>query len=314
MKKRAIIFWLEHFHFSPNHGNDLSNCAIPDGKPLRTFLGIALSHCFCAIPDGKPLRTFLGIALGWFLLLISGYSVAASQNAPLLVFAASSLKGPLDEVARAFEAAYGTRVVLSYGASSALAKQIEAAAPADIFLSADVGWMDYLVERRAVDRASLTPLLGNHLVLIAPVKSSVALTIEPGFALAKALGADGYLAMGDPKSVPVGIYGRQSLETLGVWKSVEKRIAATESARAALALVARGEAPLGVVFATDAKAEPSVKIIGQFQDDSHQPIVYMATPVLASKHTATASFQSFLQGRQALAIFRQAGFTTPSAQ
>lgn len=244
-------------------------------------------------------------------MLMAGFLPASAENTALSVFAASSLKGPLEKVAHAFEAAQGTPVVISYGASSMLAKQIEAGAPANLFFSADLGWVDYLIEKRIVDRASVTPLLSNQLVLIAPVTARSALTIQSGFALAEALGKNGYLAMGDPRSVPVGIYTRQSLESLGVWQGVERRIAATENARAALALVARGEAPLGIVFLTDARAEQSVKIIGLFPDDSHKPIIYPIAPVLASTHPATARFHDFVQSQQALSIFQRAGFRLP---
>ena len=194
-------------------------------------------------------RVARGAALGAALLL--AWPAAAQE---VTVFAAASLKNALDAVATAWTAAGGGRATLSYAASSALAKQIEAGAPADVFVSADRDWMDYLADRDLVRKDSIVELLGNRIVLVAPVDSTATATIAPGFDLSALLG-DGRLAMANVDAVPAGKYGKASLEALGVWDTVAGRVAQAENVRAALALVATGEAPLGIVYATDAAAE-----------------------------------------------------------
>jgi molybdate transport system substrate-binding protein len=208
--------------------------------------------------------------------------------ADVRVFAAASLKESLDEQARQFEATTGNKVVVSYGASSALARQIDAGAPADVFLSADLEWMDYLEQHHRLAAGTRAVLLRNTLVLIAPKSSAVKLAIVPGLALAAALG-DGKLAMANPESVPAGKYGKAALETLGAWPSVERHVARAENVRAALMLVARGEAPLGVVYRTDALAEPAVTIVGTFPAASHPPVVYPAAVIAGSAAPAAAT-------------------------
>ncbi len=178
--------------------------------------------------------------------------------ADVTVFAAASLKEALDDQARQFEAGTGNKVIVSYGASNALAKQIEAAAPADIFISADLDWMDYVGQRNLLAPDTRVNLLRNTLVLIAPSSSKAALKIAPGFGLAAALGTE-KLAMANPDSVPAGKYGKSALEKLGVWASVEKQVARAENVRAALALVSRGEAPFGIVYSTDALSDKGVQ-------------------------------------------------------
>lgn len=252
-------------------------------------------------------RTFLFSLLTIALLGI--VSVAPAKAADLVVFAAASMKGSLDDVARAFEAKNGTKVVVSYASSSQLAKQIEAGAPADAFISADTKWMDYLVGKSAVKKEETVNLLGNRLVLVAAKDSGTSIEIEKGFKLAQALG-DGRLAMGDPKSVPAGKYGRESLEFYGVWGDVEGKIAGADNVRAALKLVSSGEAPLGVVYETDAKADKNVRVVGVFAEDSHSPIIYPAAPVAASTNEAKNEFMKFLLGPEAADIFKKAGFTT----
>lgn len=226
-----------------------------------------------------------------------------------VVFAAASLKGPLDEVAATFKAETGTTIVISYAGSNALAKQIEQGAPAELFISADQDWMNYLAEKSLIADDTRYDLLSNALVLIAPADSTSALVIGEGFDLAGALG-DGRLALADPDAVPAGRYARQSLTALGVWDAVAARLARTENVRAALALVASGEAPFGIVYATDALAEPKVRSLGAFQAATHDAILY---PVALMK-TATpeaAAFLAFIKGDRAGAIFAKAGFGKP---
>jgi molybdate transport system substrate-binding protein len=234
-------------------------------------------------------------------------SAAAADGRPVLVFAAASLKTALDAIAAEWRAGTGGRVTISYAASSTLAKQIENGAPADLFISADQDWMDYLQQRQLIDPTTRIDLLGNSLVLIAPAGGAASVTIAPGFPLAALLG-DGRLAMADPDAVPAGRYGKAALSALGVWPGVAGRIAAAENVRAALLLVARGEAPLGIVYRTDAAAEPSVRIVGTFPSDSHPPIVYpMALTVTASPDAP--AFATYLHGLAARKLFEAQGFT-----
>jgi molybdate transport system substrate-binding protein len=196
----------------------------------------------------------------------------------------------------------------SYAASSALARQIEQGGPADVFISADADWMDYLAQKHLIVAATRRDVLTNHLALIAPAASTVKLAIRPGFPLAQALG-DGRLAIAGPE-VPAGKYGRASLQALGVLDRVKDRLAPAENVRAALAFVAQGETPLGVVYDTDARTEPKVRIVGLFPDGSHPPIVYPAAVVTASQNRAAALYLAFLQSPKAAAIFRRYGFVT----
>lgn len=236
---------------------------------------------------------------------------ARAQNKDLLVFAAASLKTALDAADAPFQRDSGTKLVVSFAASSALAKQIEAGAPADLFISADRDWMDYLAERRLIKPGTRTDLVGNRLVLIAPRDSTLQLTIGPAFPLAAALGPEGRLAMGDPAAVPVGLYGKAALEKLGVWPSVAARVAPAENVRAALALVSRGEAPLGIVYRTDAAADPGVRIVAIFPEDSHPPIVYPAAIVATSTNEAAAAYLAYLKSPAARPFFEAQGFIVP---
>ena len=229
---------------------------------------------------------------------------AAHAQDRLLVFAAASLKNALDEASSAYAR---DRVVVSYGASSTLARQIENGAPADVFISADLDWMEYLEKRGLVAEATRRNLLGNQLVLVAPRAQPVKLEPAPGFPIAKALG-DGRLALAEPTSVPAGKYAKAALETLGVWAQLAGRIAPADNVRAALALVARGEAPLGIVYRSDAHAEPAVVLAGVFPADSHPPIVYPGAALKGAKRGA-AGFLQFLSGPKASAIFERHGFT-----
>jgi molybdate transport system substrate-binding protein len=241
-------------------------------------------------------------------LLLSVVPTAFSHAQNVTVFAAASLKDALDAVEAAYQKRSGQKTVISYASSSALAKQVESGAPAHIFISADLDWMDYLEKRKLIDTASRTNLLRNELVLVAPVDSKVALNVGPNFALAGALG-NGRLAMGDPDHVPAGKYGKAALESLGVWPSVAGKIARAENVRSALLFVSRGEAPLGIVYRTDAVADKRVRIAGAFPADSHPPIVYPAA-ILASgrNNTSAQHYLSFLKAPEALATFRKHGF------
>jgi molybdate transport system substrate-binding protein len=239
-------------------------------------------------------------------------SDAQPAAAPVTVFAAASLKNAMDDVITAFTTRTHTPARASYGASSALARQIEQGAPADVFVSADVDWMDYVAQRSLIAGASRRNLLSNHLALIAPADSKIALKIAPGMPLAAALGS-GRLAIAGP-DVPAGRYGQASLTALGVWPSVTDKLARAESVRAALAFVARGETPLGIVYDTDARVEPKVRVVGLFPDAIHPPIIYPAAIVSASHNPGSAGFMRFLTGREAAVIFRRYGFQTTTAR
>lgn len=233
---------------------------------------------------------------------------AAAQSQSVLIFAAASLKNALDEISAQWTKDTGKQAKISYAASSALAKQIEGAAPADIFISADLDWMDYVAQRKLIKPESRANLLGNRIVLIAGKDSKAAAKIEPGFPLRTLLG-DGRLAMANVDSVPAGKYGKASLEKLGVWASVQDRIAQAENVRAALLLVSRGEAPLGIVYQTDAAADPNVRIVGAFPENTHPGIVYPIALVASSANPDAAAFVAHLGSPAARASFEKQGFT-----
>jgi molybdate transport system substrate-binding protein len=255
-------------------------------------------------------RSFLRLVLSAAALALAGAAPphAAAQDKSITVFAAASMKNALDDVNAAFTKATGTKVVASYAASSALAKQLEQGAPADVFASADIEWMDYSAGKKTIRDDTRVNLLGNRLVLIAPKDSKIdKVDIARGFDLAKLIG-DGRIATGEVNSVPVGKYAKSALEKLGIWASVEKKFAMADNVRAALALVARGEAVLGIVYETDAKVESGVKIVGAFPPDSHPAIVY---PVAATTNAKpeTAAYLTFLRGSAAKTVFEKYGFT-----
>jgi molybdate transport system substrate-binding protein len=251
-------------------------------------------------------RSLLLVLLAAWLALPA--MTTAVQAADVTVFAAASLKDALDDAAKVYEAKTGHKVVISYAASSALAKQIEGGAPADMFFSADLDWMDYLQQKNMLDTASRRTLLGNTLVLIAPKDSTVSLPIEKNFPLLQALGADGKLAMASVDSVPAGKYGKAALIYLGVWEAVAPRVAQAENVRAALAFVARGETPLGIVYGTDAKAEPAVRVVGIFPEESHPKIEYPVA-LLAKAKPGARAFLDFLLSPQAAPSFEAQGFS-----
>lgn len=238
---------------------------------------------------------------------------ASLAEETVTVFAAASLKNALDAVNAACEADAGGTATISYAASSALAKQIENGAPADIFVSADLDWMAYLSGKNLTRKDTEVKLLGNSIVLVAPADATAAIEIRDGFDLAGLLG-DGRLAMANVDAVPAGKYGKAALEKLGAWASVEGKVAQAENVRAALALVSTGEAPLGIVYKTDAAADKKVKIVGTFPEGSHKPIVYPAALTSDAKADA-AAFLTCMQSAKAKALFEEQGFTvlTPVA-
>ncbi len=252
-------------------------------------------------------RQFLTIALSAGLCAAIGLP-ASAQEKTLTVFAAASMKNALDDVNAAFLKSTGTKVVASYAASSALARQLEQGAPADIFASADLEWMDYSSQKKTIKDDTRLNLLGNKLVLIAPKDSKVdRVDIGQGFDLAKLIG-DGRITTGEVTSVPVGKYAKGALEKLGIWASVQNKFAMADNVRAAMALVSRGEAVLGIVYETDAKVDPNVKIVGAFPADSHPAIVYPVAATVNARPEA-AAYLNFLRGGTAKAVFEQYGFT-----
>jgi molybdate transport system substrate-binding protein len=249
-----------------------------------------------------------GFFVAFTILTGSIHSPALAQDKSLTVFAAASMKNALDDIDAAYTAKTGVNIVASYAASSALAKQIEQGAPADVFVSADTDWMDYATAKKTINEPTRVNLLGNSIVLIAPKDSKIDnVTIAPGFDLAK-LASDGKIATGDVKAVPVGKYAKAALEKLGAWQAAEPKFAMAESVRAALTLVARGEAVLGIVYSTDAKVEPGVKIVGTFPADSHPPIVYPVAATTTAK-AETADYLAFLRSSAAKTVLEKYGFT-----
>jgi molybdate transport system substrate-binding protein len=228
----------------------------------------------------------------------------------LTVFAAASLQESLDAAAKLWTGRSGQPVVVSYAGSSALARQIEQGAPADVFVSADREWMDHLQGRGLIDPATRTLLVRNRLVLVAPSSSSAVVSLRAG-ELRAALGTDGRLALAETAGVPAGRYARQALQSLGLWTEVQDRLAESDNVRAALAYVARGEAPLGIVYATDARVEPKVRVLARIPSQHHEPIVYPMARVASTEAAHADGFLRFLAGPQARAVFARAGFEAP---
>jgi molybdate transport system substrate-binding protein len=253
---------------------------------------------------------FIFAALVAFAFSASAFAATAfaKEGKTLTVFAAASLKNALDDINTAYAAANGVKVTASYAASSALAKQLEQGAPADIFVSADIAWMDYALDKRSVTDASRVNLLGNKLVLIAPKDSKIAdVTISSGFDLAR-LAGDGKIATGDVQSVPAGKYAKAALEKLGSWTTAAPKFAMADNVRMALLLVARNEAALGIVYATDAKVEPGVKIVATFPQDSYPPVIYPVAATATANENAN-SYLAFLRSQTAKAVFERYGFS-----
>lgn len=246
---------------------------------------------------------WFGLALAVVLTVLAP---ALARAADVTVFAAASLSDALGEIGKTWQQKTGHTAAISFAASSLLAHQIENSQGADVFISADTDWMDYLDKRGLIARETRRDLLGNHLVLIAPAASGVTLTIAPHFDLLGALGG-GRLSVADPSSVPAGKYAQAALTNLGVWNAVADKLASAENVRVALAYVARGETPLGIVYTTDARAEPKVRIVATFPDNTHAPIVYPAALTKEAKPLAR-DFLDYLGSPAAAAVFRKGGF------
>jgi molybdate transport system substrate-binding protein len=252
-------------------------------------------------------RVLLGLIAGLatYSAVHAAEAPRAEAAAPVTVFAAASLQNAMKDIGAAFTRAGGAPVVFSFAGSSVLARQIEQGAPAEVFVSADPDWMNDVEKHGLVQPGARKDILTNHLALVAPRTSTLHLSIAPWFPLLQALGG-GKLAMADV-TVPAAIYGKASLETLHVWSQVQGQVARAENVRGALNFVARGEAPLGIVYDTDAMVEPGVKIIGLFPDDSHPPILYPAA-LLKGATPAAEAFLRFAEGPEGKAIFEKYGF------
>ena len=243
------------------------------------------------------------------LAVLAGASQPLVAQEQITVFAAASLKNALDDANAAFTKATGVKVTASYAASSALARQIEQGAPADIFISADLQWMDYVGERKLIKPDTRVNLLGNKLVLIAPADSKIAkVTIGQGFDIARLAGSD-RIAVADVNAVPAGRYAKAALEKLGAWAAAGPKLAQAENVRAALAFVARDETPIGIAYETDAKAEPKVKVIGAFPDSSYPPVTYPVAETATTTKQAVPQYLHFLRSPAAKAIFEKYGFS-----
>lgn len=253
----------------------------------------------------------IGLSVLCWVFFCCGVSfpVMASDTPSVTVFAAASTTDALTEIGQLFSERKMGQMIPSFASSSTLAKQIESGAPADIFISADLKWMDYLVEKKAVAPADRIDLLGNRLVLIAAKTSPIeTVDVVPGFALADLLKEE-RLSVGDPDHVPVGIYAKQALESLGVWDGVKDKLAREKDVRAALVRVARGEVPLGVVYATDAAISDQVKVVGTFPETSHPPIIYPAAVIKGHQSKTVQAFFDLLKGPEGRKIFEKYGFT-----
>jgi len=249
------------------------------------------------------------IAAFCLLFTLAAVPKPAAAQDTLTVFAAASMRNALDDVDKAFSKATGVKVTASYAASSALAKQIAQGAPADVYISANIKWMDYLQKKKLMRDETRVNLLGNALVLIAPKASKLDhVAIGKDFDIAK-LAGKGRIAVADTKAVPAGLYAKAALTSLGAWKAAEPKLAQAENVRATLAYVARGETPLGIVYSTDAKIEPKVKIVGVFPENSHPAITYPVAALKDAKSKAIAQYLHFLRTTEAKAIFEKYGFT-----
>lgn len=258
-------------------------------------------------------RIFTAALAGLSLLAAAAMAPRrAAADEPVVVFAAASMKNALDDAAASWRKATGKQARISYAASNTLAKQIEQGAPADIFLSADLDWMDYAAGHNLIRPDTRVNLLANRIVLIAPQGEAKSVALQPGLDFAKLLGG-GRLAMGNVDAVPAGRYGKAALEKLGAWDGVKDKIAQAESVRAALLLVSRGEAPYGIVYQTDAAADPGVSIVGTFPEDSHPPIIYPIAITASSKNPDAAAFLSFLRSDAVRPAFEKQDFAVLGA-
>ena len=253
-------------------------------------------------------RRSLGLLFGAVLGMGAGTGPVFTQVKEPLLFAAASLKTALDEIAAQWQRQSGKKVVISYAASNTLIKQIEQGAPADIFISADLDWMDYGQQKNLINAETRSNLLSNRIVLVAPKDATLTLNITRGFDLASAL-KGGRLAMANVDAVPAGKYGKAALEKLGAWDGVKDKIAQADNVRAALALVSLREAPLGVVYETDAASDPTVKIIATFPEESHPPITYPIALTKTSANPDARAFLSYIRSPAARPAFERQGFT-----
>lgn len=243
------------------------------------------------------------MVMGWFAVQ------AAAADQEVVVFAAASTTNAITDIGGLYAAKGAGQIKTSFASSSTLAKQIASGAPADVYLSANNKWMDFLEKKNAVDKATRFDLLGNRLVMIAPLKSAIdKVEVNDALDLAALLGRDGRLSMGDPDHVPAGMYGKKAMQKLGLWNQVQGRLAPMKDVRAALVLVERGEAPLGQVYATDAAISKKVRVVGMFPADSHPPIVYPVVAVAGGKVDAAAVFLNFLKSAEAKTVFVKYGF------
>ena len=254
---------------------------------------------------GSWVRLFAGAAL---TLSVTGHALA--QDAKITVFAAASLTNAMQDIAKEYKKEKNVDVVSSFASSSTLARQIEAGAPADLFISADQKWMDYAVDKKAIDAATRETLLGNSLVVVAPKASEQANIAVDANTPWTSLLKGGRLAVGDPDHVPVGIYAKEALQKLGAWETLSPKLAPAEDVRGALALVERSEAPLGIVYGSDAVASKGVKVVGTFPEDSHQKVEYPIAIIDGHKNATVSAFYDYLKGPQASEIFKRYGFTT----
>ena len=250
-------------------------------------------------------RLFAGATL---TLTVAGHALA--DDGKITVFAAASLTNAMQDIAAEYKKEKNVEVVSSFASSSTLARQIEAGAPADLFISADQKWMDYAVDKKAIDTSSRETLLGNSLVVVAPKASKLdKVTIDAKTGWTRLLDG-GRLAVGDPDHVPAGIYAKEALQKLGAWETLSPKLAPAEDVRGALALVERNEAPLGIVYGSDAVASKGVKVVGTFPEDSHQKVEYPLAIIDGHKNATVSAFYDYLKGPQASAIFKRYGFTT----
>lgn len=270
-----------------------------------------MKHCITASGARRSLRhAIVAVAA---LVFTAGLGTPAFASRDVVVFAAASLKTALDDISAQYQHVTGRHTVISFAASSALARQIEAGAPADIYISANLSWMDYLQKHKLIKPGTRSTLLGNELVLVASKDSAInKIAIKPGFPLAQLLGKNGYLAMANTDAVPAGKYGKAALKSLGVWPSVKSRIAQAANVRAALALVSRNEAPLGIVYQTDVAADPNTKIVGVFPESSHPPIRYPMAITASSTNPDAPAFVTYLHSAKARPLFEKQGFTVLS--
>jgi molybdate transport system substrate-binding protein len=286
---------------------EMAGTALPPVVPRPNQCLICARESASEHARSATMHRLSGIFATLVILLAAAHAPAAAEDKTITVFAAASMKNALDDIDAAYTAKTGVKIIVSYAASSALAKQIEQGAPADVFVSADTDWMDYATAKKNINEPTRVNLLGNSIVLIAPKDSKIGnVTIGQGFDLAK-LAGDGKIATGDVKAVPVGKYAKAALEKLGAWQAAEPKFAMADSVRAALTLVARGEATLGIVYSTDAKVEPGVKIVGTFPSDSHPAIIYPVAATTTAK-TETADYLAFLRSSAAKAILEKYGF------